>query len=79
MIPRVDLFHQIAHEDDRFSVIVDYTDTIPNYDVYEKQTGEWIGCTNCHYYMPQIRQIIKYRLQWEENIRQRAMSHLGSL
>lgn len=62
---RIDLFHQLVYEDRGYYAIADYTDIFPNYDVYEKGSEDWIGCTNCNNYMPQIRLIVKNRMNYE--------------
>ena len=61
---RIDLFHQLVYEDRGYYAIADYTDIFPNYDVYEKGSEDWIGCTNCSNYMPQIRLIVKNRMNY---------------
>lgn len=67
MIPRLDLFHQMVYDDGDFVAIANYIDTPTEYSVYEKNSGEWIGGTNCHYWEPQVRLIIKSRIQWLKN------------
>lgn len=41
----VDLFHQVVYEYKHHTVVADYTDQWPNYDVFDPN-GKWIGCTN---------------------------------
>lgn len=60
MKPVEDLFHQVVYLDTDFIVIAIYTEAFPEYHVYSKRTGAWIGCTNCIFYMPQCRHIMKY-------------------
>lgn len=67
MIPRLDLFHQMVYDDGDFVAIANYTETPTDYKVYEKQSGEYVGGTNCHYWEPQVRLVIKSRIQWLKN------------
>lgn len=41
----VDLFHQIVYQYKRHTVVADFTDLWPQYNVYDLK-GKWIGCTN---------------------------------
>jgi hypothetical protein len=72
----IDLFHQVVYEDDGFVIVADLSPIFIQYDVYEKDTGDWVGCTNCEFYMPQCRGIIKNRLQWRETTRKRIANFL---
>lgn len=58
----IDLFHQVVYEYDRHTVVADYTDQWPQYNVYDPK-GRWIGCTNsvCEAsWKANCRQIIKH-------------------
>lgn len=58
----IDLFHQVVYEYDRHTVVADYTDQWPQYNVYDAK-GRWIGCTNAvneASWKANCRQIIKH-------------------
>lgn len=60
----IDLFHQVVYEYGRHTVVADYTDQWPQYNVYDPK-GRWIGCTNavCEAsWKANCRQIIKHTL-----------------
>ena len=41
----LDLFHQVVYVYKRHTVVADFTDLWPQYNVYSPD-GRWIGCTN---------------------------------
>ena len=57
MLLKIDLFHQLVYSDQDFQVVAIYTEAFPEYHVYCHSM--WIGCTNSHCYMPQVRLIMK--------------------
>lgn len=63
MIPPLDLFHQLFHEEDGYTAILAVTDLPwPDIDVY-RPDGQWCGSTNVENYpgrLAAVRSIIKW-------------------
>lgn len=67
----LDLFHQLYYEDSAYTAVADYTDNIPQVNVYDPN-GDWCGCTNAssHYArIAAVKEIVKTRKLWTQRQR----------
>ena len=70
MTPQIDLFHELVYRSpEGFVAIRDHTDYRPNVRIYTPD-GECFGSTGASHpltVMANIREIIAWRINWEQN------------